>query len=93
MQISTQAEVIVGPDEYALSSGALRDNARQGVIVVTHFAADPCAAGSAATTVGRYMMPVMHGAITLTAIRGASVDFTTSDGTSGHFNLVTKQFN
>ena len=37
-------------------------------------------------------MPTMHGAITLTVVRGESVDFKTADGTTGHFNLVTKQF-
>ncbi len=91
--VSTQAEVVVGSDDYALSSGALRDNALQGVIVVTHFASNPCAAGSAPTTVTQYTMPAGHGMITLTAVHGESVDFTTSDGTVGHFNLVTKQFN
>ncbi len=92
LRISTQASVVVGPDEYFLSSGALRDNPQQGAIVVTHFATDPCAPGSAGTTAGQFPMPTAHGAITLTAVQGEVSDFTAADGTIGRFNVVTKQF-
>jgi hypothetical protein len=92
LRISTQADVVVGPDEYALSSGGRKDNPQQGAIVVTQFASNPCVPSSPRTTVGEYAMPTAHGAITLTAVHGELVDFTTADGTTGHFNLVTKQF-
>lgn len=92
MTVSTQATVVIGLDEYAVSSGSLADNRQQGVIVVTHFASDPCSPNGTGTTVTQYTMPASHGAITLTAIRGEVLEFSTSDGTTGQFDLVTKQF-
>ncbi len=92
VHIVTQATVVVGRDEYFISSGALKDNARQGVLVVTRFATDPCAATDPGTTVFHYAMPIAHGAITMTGMSGTAIKFTTDDGTAGTFDLLATLF-
>ncbi len=53
---------------------------------------DPCAQPDQRAETGVYPTPEQRGAVTLTAVRGAIVEFTTADGATGTFNVVTKEY-
>lgn len=95
--LTTQAAVVVGQELYELSSGVGINpdgitNTQQGVISVYHPVQDTCAHRGQQAEEGVYRTPGQHGAVTLTAIAGPIVQFRTADGTTGSFNVVTKQF-
>jgi len=91
--LTSQAYLSVGAESYTLSSGSSRDNPQQGVIVVTHFVADPCAHPEQQTETRLYPTPAQHGAVTITAVQGAIVTFSQADGTLGTFEVPTTQYN
>jgi len=91
--IASQASLSVGQESYTLSSGASRDNAQQGVIVVAHFVADPCAHPEQQTATRLYPTPAQHGTVTITGVQGAVVTFSQADGMSGTFEVTTGQYN
>lgn len=87
------------PFVYRVYAGSAADNTQQGILIVIRSAADPCAPNAPGTTFNRADTPYQRGAVTLTAISGDTVAFTTAGGigtnaarTSGHFNVVTGQF-
>lgn len=90
--IATQAGVIVGQEQYSLTSGSAGEDRRQGVIYVFHPVYDSCAHPELNDEMGLYPAPTKHGALTMTAIDGVIVTYRTADGTTGQFNVVTKQY-
>lgn len=91
-QLTTQATVVVGQEQYWLSSGASADNPRQGLIAVVRPVHDACAHPDQRTEAAAYPTPGQHGRVTMTAVDGPVVAFRTADGTTGRFNVVSKQF-
>ena len=91
-RLTSHATVIVQQELYYLNSGARSDNPQQGLIHVYHPLRDPCAQPNQRAETGVYPTPEERGAVTLTAVRGALVEFTTADGATGTFNVVTKEF-
>ena len=91
--IASQAQLMVGMESYLLSSGASRDNPQQGVIVVTHYVADPCAHPEQQTETRPYPAPSQHGAVRITGVQGALVTFSQADGTPGSFDVTTARYN
>ena len=92
VQLTTQATVVVGQEQYWLSSGASADNPRQGLITVARPVHDACAHPDQRTEAAAYPTPGQHGAVTMTAVDGPVVAFRMEDGTVGRFNVVRKQF-
>ncbi len=92
VHLTTQATVVVGQEQYCLSSGASGDNPRQGLIAVVHPVYDACAHPDQQTEAAAYPTPGQHGAVTMTAVDGPVVTFRTEDGMVGHCNVVSKQF-
>jgi len=80
------------PFVYTIYAGSAADNAQQGILVVIRMDHDPCAPGAQGNLVTRFATPYQHGAVTLTAISGDTVAFTTAVGSTGHFNFVRGQF-
>jgi len=91
--IASQAYLMVRPESYLLSSGASRDNPQQGVIVVSHYVADPCAHHEQQTETRLYPTPTLHGAVAITAVQGAVIAFRQADGTPGIFDVTMAQYN
>ncbi|MGI8689519.1 MAG: hypothetical protein ACR2M3_13175 [Thermomicrobiales bacterium] len=92
VQHRSTATVVVGTDFYILDSGALLENPQQGVIVLVHPVDDACAHPGQQVEEKVYPTSGVHGAVTLTALQGPVVQFATADGTTGRFNVVTRQF-
>ena len=92
VQHRSTATVVVGTDLYILDSGALLENPQQGVIVLVHQVGDPCAHPNQQVEEKVYPLPGLHGAVTLTTVQGPVVQFATADGTTGAFDVVTRQF-
>ncbi len=92
MALVTQATVVFQQELYYLSSGADRDQPPQGLIAVYHPVQDACAQRDQRPENAAYPAPGQHGAITLTAVLGETVTFRAADGTTGRFNVVTKQY-
>lgn len=79
---------------YVIYAGALDEDPQQGVLVVLRLNRDPCAAatGGSDTYQRTYNDPSRQGALTLTAIDGDRVIFTSANGSTGAFNYVTGQY-
>lgn len=92
VQHRSTATVVVGTDLYILDSGALLESPQQGVIVLVHQGDDPCAHPGQQVEEKTYPTSGLHGTITLMAVQGPVVQFATADGTTGRFNVVTRQF-
>lgn len=97
--VATIAPTTGQPYIYQIYAGSTANNARQGLLIVIRNAADPCAPNAPSSTFNRFDTPYQRGSVTLTAISGDTVAFTTSGGTgpaaagtSGHFNFITGQF-
>ncbi len=90
--IASQAQLMVGPESYLLTSGASRDNPQQGIIVVTHYVADPCAHPEQQTETRPYPAPMQHGAVRITGVQGAIVTLSQADGTPGSFDVTTARY-
>lgn len=80
------------PFVYRIYAGSSATNAEQGVLIVIRSAADPCAPGAPSMTFTHVAPSSLHGAVTLTAISGDTVAFTTTGGNTGHFNFISGQF-
>lgn len=92
VQHRSTATVVVGTDLYLLDSGVLLESPQQGVIVLVHQVNDPCAHPDQQVEEKTYPPSGLHGAVTLAAVQGPVVQFSTADGTTGSFNVVTRQF-
>jgi hypothetical protein len=90
--VATIAPTTGQPYIYQIYAGSTANNAQQGLLIVIRNAADPCASKAPASTFNRFDTPYLRGSVTLTAISGDMVAFTTAAGTSGHFNFITGQF-
>jgi hypothetical protein len=90
--VATIAPAIGRPFVYQVYAGSAADNPEQGILVVMRRDLDPCAPTAKGNRFTRFDTPFQRGAVTLTAISGDSVAFTTAEGTTGHFNFVTGQF-
>lgn len=78
---------------YRIWAGALRDDLTQGVLVVLREAIDPClAALTGVPEMQTYTTPFKAGSVTITAVEGDSVLFTTAEGVPGRFEYETGRF-
>ncbi len=89
------ADGLVNGITYSIGGGWVLADPQQGVISVAQYSNDACKVAAQQSTpvpVTVVPMPTKHGAITLTDISGATVSFMTADGTTGHFNFLTKTY-
>ncbi len=78
--------------QYKVFGGASKENPQQGVLVVVEFPRDPCASHNEPVSQVRYRTPMQDGEARLTEVNGVVVTFTTIGGSTGRFNVVTKEF-
>ncbi len=78
--------------KYIVYAGYQATNAQQGMIIVMRMDVDPCLKTSKGSVFHTYLTPYQRGGVTLTALNGEVVTFTTSGGASGSFNFVMGQF-
>jgi hypothetical protein len=90
--VATIAPAPGRPFVYQVYAGSAAGNAQQGILIVMRRDMDPCAPTAQGSTFTRFATPYQRGAVTLTAISGDTVSFTTAAGGSGHFNYITGQF-
>ena len=76
---------------YDVLAGSLLANAKQGVLLVQRQNLDPCA-NRQGYPLAPYLVPGQQGALTVTATSGDAVEFGTSTGVSGSFNVLTALF-
>jgi hypothetical protein len=92
---------VSGGQGYYIFAGYVRSKPTQGVISVQPISLDPCKdfvshietpSSQASAAIPVWYTPSQDGVITLTAVSGDTVSYTTADGTAGHFDFVTKVF-
>lgn len=76
---------------YGVVAGSLLNNANQGILLVQQENLDPCM-HPVSYTMLPYLTPSQQGTLQLTAISGDTVQFVTSTGVKGSFNVLTGQF-
>jgi hypothetical protein len=78
-----------------IQAGAVATDREQGVLFVQEEQLDPCAAALDPALVDQliaYMTPAKWGGVTLTAISGTSVEFSSEGGVTGSFDVVSHEF-
>lgn len=90
--VATVAPAAGRPFVYQIYAGSAANNAQQGILIVLRSDLDPCARDAKGTTFTRFDTPYQRGAVTLTAISGVTVAFTTAAGSTGHFNFISGRF-
>lgn len=80
------------PFAYSIYAGALAANWQQGIIIVMRMYHDPCAPNAQGGGITHYLTPYQRGSVTVTAIHGTTLTFTTANGGSGHFDVITGKY-